>query len=468
MIEHIWSPASEAADKINWKNGEDYILGSPSNLKSPSTVSFDLSLSEVKGLRLSAMQRQMSWLGRIATPITMDNNDEMKPKKQEKQWNKHQIEAVLEEYLNQFVQKYDKLQRKYCNEKKVWTEKVEFLERQNSILKSELHNAERLLLNKKEELTNIKKFYSPNQSRVKGNLLCVTAFDEKRKTMDITLTKSKAKACLSFQPECTGKKGQLVDFKLGYCRQVNHVELERIVQLNENQICSEEFTNKKKKLDEVNKLNMEPEAQQEWLQSRNIFRKFSNKFISDDSENLKVDIAPFESSLINAQQEHHKTHITRNENCLFLKNNQLDPTQGTFGAKSSRDSRGCDCARITVQDGAITSAPCGIEESAGAKLSSVTQDLPKMNKKTIPKTVCTDPHVLAMSDSWYLQKKHGEAVILNSRSLKVDKKKRFVNYQKMCQVSRPKSVDSRSQYKMTNRRVNKSISGSPIIRSKWL
>jgi len=140
------------------------------------------------------------------------------------------------------------------------------LERQNSILKSELHNVERLFLDAKEELTNITKFYCPNQSGVKGKLLCLPAFDEKRKTLDFNLealTKSNVKPCLSFKPECTGKKGQFVDFKLGHCRQVNHVELERIVQQYENQICYEEFPNKKEKLDEVNKLNMDPEAQQE-------------------------------------------------------------------------------------------------------------------------------------------------------------------------------------------------------------
>jgi len=153
---------------------------------------------------------------------------------------------------------------------------------------------------------------------------------------------------------------------------------------------------------------------------------------------------------------------------LFLKINRLDQTQGTFGVKASRDNRGCDCGRITVQDGAIASAPYVIEESAGAKLSSVTQDLPKMKKKTIPKTVCTDPHVLAVSDPCYLQKKDGKVVILNSRSLKVDKERRFVNSQKIYQVSTLKSVDSSSRYKMMNRRVNRSISGSPIIRSKWL
>jgi len=94
-------------------------LGSPLNLKSPSKVSTDLSFSDVKGLRLSDLLRRRSLLGRIATPITKDNNDEMKPQKQEKQWNKHQLKAVLKEYLNQFIQEYDQLHRKYCNEKKL-------------------------------------------------------------------------------------------------------------------------------------------------------------------------------------------------------------------------------------------------------------------------------------------------------------------------------------------------------------
>jgi len=63
----------------------------------------------------------------------------MNAKKKEKQWNKYENQAVLIEYLEQFIektalpaiQKYEQLQRKYCNEKKEWTEKVKFLERQN-------------------------------------------------------------------------------------------------------------------------------------------------------------------------------------------------------------------------------------------------------------------------------------------------------------------------------------------------
>jgi len=210
------------------------------------------------------------------------------------------------------------------------------------------------------------------------------------------------------------------------------------------------------------------EPKLESSQCRNILRKFKNKNISDRAENLKVDIAPFESSCINAQQQHYIAQTRSEKNFSFLKINHFDPTKGIFVVEASRDSRVCDCGRITVQKGVIAPPAYDIEESTGTKLSKVTQDLRKMKKKMLPKTVYIDPHVLAMSDSWYLQKNDGTAGTLNNRSLKALKERRFDNSQKVCQVSTPKSFDSKNQYRMTTRRMNKSITGSPIMRSKWL
>merc|ERR1719397_1797596 len=280
MIEHIISPASEVPNNINQKNGEDYIPDSSQNLGPPGKVSLDGSLSDVKRLRLSEMQNR---LGRIKRSFPKDNNDEMIAKKKEKQWNKWEIQAVLIEYLQQFIektalpaiQKYEQLQRKYCDEKKEWTEKVEFLERQNSVMKSELQNANRFS-GDEEELNNFKKFHSPHQLSMKGNFLYDPGCKEIRLKTDSNLEApplSDLKPCVSYEPECTGKKGEFIDFDQGYCRQVNNFELERTDALNKSWICYEDFPNIKMKLDEVGKLNLERKLQWELLQCRNIFRK---------------------------------------------------------------------------------------------------------------------------------------------------------------------------------------------------
>jgi len=150
-IEHIIGPISEVPDKTNHTDGEVDTPDSTRNLKPPGKVSIDASLSDVQCLRLSDMQNQTSWLGRITRPFPKNSNDEIKPKKKKKQSTEYQIQARLIENLLQFIQKtalpamlkYEQLQRKYCNAKKEWTEKVEFLERQICILKSELQTADR-------------------------------------------------------------------------------------------------------------------------------------------------------------------------------------------------------------------------------------------------------------------------------------------------------------------------------------
>merc|ERR1719397_612549 len=291
MIKHITSPTSEFPDKINHKNGEDYIPDSTRYLKSPAKVSVDGSLSDIQCLRLSHMQNQTSWLDRITRSFVKDNNDE-KPKKKEKQSNKYQIQAGLIESLQQFIQKtalpaiqkYEQLQKKYCNDKKEWTEKVQCLELQNSVLKSELQTADRSSRAAEEELDNFKKLYSQNQLGVKGNFMYVPALKSIRKITDFNseeLPMPDVKPCLPLWPECTGNKEEFIDFKLGDCSQVNDVEVERIAALNESQICHKGFLNTKEKFSSADKLNLEQKQQQESLQGRNNFRKSKFKIVPD-------------------------------------------------------------------------------------------------------------------------------------------------------------------------------------------
>jgi len=156
---------------------------------------------------------------------------------------------------------------------------------------------------------------------------------------------------------------------------------------------------------------------------------------------------------VNAHRERNIEPTGSEENYPVSQPDQLTQTGETFVIEASRDHGG----------GSGASFGCVIEESAGTKLPCVNPYFHKMKEKTLPKTVFIDPQVLALSDSWYLQKKDWAAADFDSKSLEVGTHRRLVNSQKMCQVSKPENLDS----KKLNRKVNKSISGSSI-KSMWL
>jgi len=124
MTERIRSP-SEVFGIFSNKIQEDYLQNSPRSLLSPTEVSVDESVTDVKRLLLSDMHNQRSRYDRVTWPFPMDNKDEMKPEKVDKLREKYQIQAVLIECLWQFlqktalpkIQKYEQLQKKYSTEK---------------------------------------------------------------------------------------------------------------------------------------------------------------------------------------------------------------------------------------------------------------------------------------------------------------------------------------------------------------
>jgi len=92
------------------------------------------------------------------------------------------------------------------------------LERQNSELKSELQTTDGSSRDEEKETNNFMTFYSPAEPSEEGNSLSVPSFSEIRKFMDFNLEalpKPESKLNVSFEPECTGKKEEFVDFDLG-------------------------------------------------------------------------------------------------------------------------------------------------------------------------------------------------------------------------------------------------------------
>jgi len=459
IIERIIS-ASQVFDKINQKNEKDYPQKSPRNLRPLTEVSVDESSNDVRRLRLSDMQNQRSWLNRITRPFPNDNKNERKPETMQKQWKKYQIQAVLIEYLLQFIQKtalptikkYEQLKKMYSKEMKEWTKRAEFLERQNYWLKSELQKVDKSYRGTEEGFTDSKKIYS--QARlgidVRGNfLLPVPAYDEIRRSLDFdqeALVIPDVKSYVSLEPESTGETEEFTDFKQGYYRQANHIELEEAVSVNESQINYKDFPNTEEKLEKSDTMNLQRNLEEDSLQSRN-------------TENLKAGNAPFESSGVNVQKEPVIAQIIS-----LTKLDCKSPNKGTFGVEASRDNR--VCGSRTVQEEATAYVP-HVGEWAGRKVSCETRDWCKSKVKTLPETEFIDPYVLALSDSWYLQIKNRAFVALCSRISKVEKERGVVCPEKISSLNTSQSPGFKNQYRMDNIISNNSISGI-AIRSMWI
>jgi len=248
MIERVRSSASEVLSNINLKGREDSLN------------------NDVRRSRLSDLQNQRSCLDRITRAIPKDIYDEMKPR--EKGRSKSQNLATID-YSPQFIQKTallaiqksEQLQKKYSIEKKEWKEHVELLERQISLLKSELQNV---------KLTNWKKIDSQPQLSIgeKGNFqLSHPQSNEVIRTFDCDLeaqvTLNGKQKCPLSDLQCAVEMEEFTDLKLGLYRRAKHFDLGRIAKESENKSYFENFPNLKEKLDPEDSLNLQRKLQQE-------------------------------------------------------------------------------------------------------------------------------------------------------------------------------------------------------------
>jgi len=455
LIERIIS-ASQVFDKINPKNEEDYPQKSPRNLRTPTEVSVDESLKDVRRLRLSDMQDQRSWLNRITKPFPKVNKNERKPETMEKQRKKYQIQAVLTEYLLQFIQKtalptiqkHEQLKKKYFKEKKEWTKKAEFLERQNFWLKSELQKVDKSYRGAEEEVTDSKKVYSQTRLGIdlRGNfLLPVPEYDEIRRSLDFDMEALVIPDVKSYVSS-TGEIEEFTDFKPGCYRQENHVEPEEGVSVNESQIKCKDFPKTEEKLEKSDTMNFQRKLEQESLQSSN-------------TKNWKADNAPFVSSGVNSQKE-----PLIPQSSTLTKLDCKSSNKGTFGFEASRDNK--VSGSRTVQEGATAYVP-DVGEWAGRKVSCETRDLCSSKVKTLPETEFIDPYVIAVGDSWYLKINNRTSGTLLSRVVKVEKERGVSCAEKISSVNTSQSSGLRNKCRMYDMISNNSTLGS-AIRSMWL
>jgi len=105
--------------------------------------------NSIERLSLAEMQYRRSWLSKIIQPTPEEMNDESKYGIQGR--NSSQIKTSIIYYLQEFIketalpamQELDSLQKEYSRETKKWKSQIEYLERQNSLLKAELEDGNR-------------------------------------------------------------------------------------------------------------------------------------------------------------------------------------------------------------------------------------------------------------------------------------------------------------------------------------
>jgi len=482
MAEGLRSRASDVSNNIRPRSLSQYRQCSPRNdLKPTRKVSFEESLNNVKRLRLSDMQNQRSWLGRITRPILEDISDEMKPKKK-KGWNISQNQVIVD-YLLQFIQKtalpaiqrFEQLQEKYFIEEEAWKNQVEFLERQNSLLKSDLQNADKACRDAEKELTNLKKIYSQNQLRtgVKGNFeFSVPASNEITRNFDWDLEAQDMpdvkQKCSASELKFAVEMEECTDLESESSSLLKNLELERIATENENQINYENSPEVKEILYPEDSLNLEWKCVRESMKSKNISRNSKNTTVRDGAENVEVGNPSLEKKGAIAQHVDYIEDSSSEENSsLFGKLDDVKSVKVMSGVRAYSDQR--RSGKRIVKDEAREYRPY-VKGGWGSscKVSLSTGDLLELKEQRLPRTVLINPHVLSMIDSCYLQNQDEAASTLSRGVLKVKKERRSDDSPRITPVPRAECVNYINQYRPGGGRSKKSMFGTAVIRSRWV
>merc|ERR1719320_242997 len=250
---------------------------------------------------------------------------------------------------------------------------------------------------------------------------------------------------------------------------IKNLELERFATENENQINFESSLNVKEILNPEYSLNLERKCLRESTQSKNISRNSKNTTVRDGDENVEVGNPSLEGMGAMAQHVDYIEHRSSEENSsLFGKLDDVKSVKVMSGVRAYRHQR--RSGKRIVKDKAREYIPyLKGEWGSSCKVSLSTQDLLELKEQRLPRPVLINPHVLSMSDSWYLQNQDEAASTLSRGVLKVKKERRCVDSPKTTPVTRADCVDYINQYRPGGGRSNKSVSGSsrsPSTRSQ--
>jgi len=169
---------TEALNYDSLVDTEEHRISKPrNNLESATVNEMEQSVDNVKCLRSSDVEKQQSWLGKVIRPFSKKERKSDKTKHRNKEKINHQIHSTFVDYLEQLRQKaaipsfqtLEELQLEFCREKMKWSNQVDFLKQRNSILTSELQDFKRAYRKATEQWTNLKTFYSQNQTVVGRN-----------------------------------------------------------------------------------------------------------------------------------------------------------------------------------------------------------------------------------------------------------------------------------------------------------
>jgi len=412
-------------DIIFQGNTQHEELAAKEQMLIPAKVESDESLN-VGLLRLPDVQRQRSWSERITSPFQNDTNGGVTLVNRRP--CKSQIDIPVVDYLWQFIQKtalplmreYEQLRERYSREKKEWMEHIEFLERQISVGRSMWRDANMAYRDAVQELLRVEKILSQTIG-MKGNLKrFVPVPSESRRTYDSNL-----EAQVIPEPKNTVETEEFVNVKPDVHRDVEYLELKRKVIDYENLVIPELFP----------KIN------------ESVSGESKNTIVSDGPNNLKVGNTVFVKENRDKLAVPAIVESSSDENST-LEEHDVDQTKVVLSVKGSTDL--ISGGRKTAKDEAID-YDHSINERSVDSLGK--QDLHKLKEKTSPKTVFIDPHVLTLSDSWYLKNQDETISSRSRRVIKEDKEKSLIN--------------SPGQYQSDGEKFNKNIQRISI-RSKWL
>jgi len=405
------------------------------NLESATLNEMEQCIDNVRGLRISNVPVEKSWLSRIIRP-------------------------------------FEQLRIEYNREKMKWKKQVDFLKQRNSLLKSELQDVKRAYRKAAEQLSIFKTFYSQNQSVV-GRNFDVDLDSQMMSVVSWKLTLSQQKYAV---------KKEHTDVKLE-CYKTNHPETDRNVIVNEKKINENKFLKVEKKPSRAGSPSLKQAFLQKPLPSKNILQDSKNKLVPDDSKKLKPGNTDFQKRLDMETRSLYEalpfSEKLKAVNPLVIKSPgeqhpPLNTTNCISNENSSRETcenflKDCNSEWRRTALGDDRKYIMSTEKSSGdsLKVSRLKPSSHQLKEKLFPKTEFPKSNAQIFGYSWKHRKPEKSANTLNERVLKVDKKEIFLDLHKISRESAMRCFKHYRECEGSSKRLNRSPTGI-TIRSFWL
>jgi len=243
------------------------------NLESSTVNAGEQCVDNVKGLRVSDVQKQQTWLARVIRPSPKEMGYYNETKQRNKKMISPQIQGTIIDYTEDLIQKTaQEVQMEYDNEKMNSKKVVDILKQRISLLKSELQEVKRAYRKVAEQLNIFKTFFSQKQTVARRN----SDMDPDLQMMPVVSEK------LTLPQQKYAVEKEHMDVTLE-CNRTKLPEMERNFVVNENNINEKKFLKCEKTLSKAVSLSLKQTIQKH-LPSKKILQDSKNKFVSNDSK----------------------------------------------------------------------------------------------------------------------------------------------------------------------------------------